>query len=144
AGLGLETVGAMPAGLPALGLPALPAADLGTVALGGAAVALVGIGEGLTAARVFAARSGDATGADPEFVGVGAADLAAGLSGGVSVCGSLSRSAAAVGAGARMLVSAVTAAVLTIVVLLFLTGLLAQLPRVVLSAVVVVSVWFLL
>lgn len=144
AGLGLETVGAMPAGLPALGLPALSAADLGTVALGGAAVALVGIGEGLTAARVFAARSGDAIDADQEFVGVGAADVAAGLSGGVSVCGSLSRTAAAVGAGARTQVSAVTAAVLTIVVLLFLTGLLAQLPRVVLSAVVVVSVWFLL
>ena len=63
-GLGLEVVGALPAGLPTLGLPGLQAGDLGTVALGGAAVALVGIGEGLTAARVFAAGSRESIDSD--------------------------------------------------------------------------------
>lgn len=140
----VEVIGPVPQGLPPLGVPQVDPSDLPTIALGGVALALVAVGEGLSAARLFAARGGYRISADQEFVGVGAANVAAGFSGGLSVCGSLSRTASAVSAGARSQISALAAMVAVLVVLVAFTDLLADLPRVVLSAVVVMSVWFLI
>lgn len=144
AGHDVEVIGAVPAGLPPIGLPDVGIGDLHPLVLGGLAVAVVGIGEGLSAARLFAARSHDRVDADAEFLGTGVANLGAGLSGGLSVCGSLSRTQTAVASGARTQLTGVWAALVTMVFLLTLTGLLGGVPRAVLSVIVVNSVWFLL
>lgn len=140
----VEVIGAVPAGLPPIGLPDVAIGDLHALVLGGLAVAVVGISEGLSAARLFASRSHDRIDANAEFLGAGAANLGAGLSGGMSVCGSLSRTETAVASGARTQLTGVWAALVTLLFLLTLTGLLSGVPRAVLSVIVVNSVWFLL
>jgi high affinity sulfate transporter 1 len=140
----VEIIGAVPSGLPSVGLPSIAATDVLTIALGGLAVAIAGVGEGLAAARIFAQRGDYRINADSEFLGNGMADIGAGLCGGMSVCGSLSRTGTAVNSGARTQVAGLWAAVAVIGFLLTLTGMLAGVPRVALSAIVVASVWFLL
>ena len=51
---GVEVVGAVPRGLPTPGLPSVAAGDLPALLGAGAALALVGLAEGLSAARLFA------------------------------------------------------------------------------------------
>ena len=140
----VEVIGAIPAGLPTLGLPDVSTADIVPIAVGGLAVAVAAVGEGLSAARIFASRGGYRINADSEFLGSGMANIGAGLSGGMGVCGSLSRTGTSVNSGSRTQISGLTAALVTVVFLLTLTGVLADVPRVILSCIVVVSVWFLL
>ncbi|MEZ5186229.1 MAG: SulP family inorganic anion transporter [Candidatus Nanopelagicales bacterium] len=141
---GVEVLGSVPRGLPTITVPTLAGADLAPVVLGGLAVAVAGVGEGLSAARIFASQGGYRINADSEFLGTGLANVGAGLSGGMSVCGSLSRTSTAVKSGARTQVSGLVAAMVTLVFLMTLTGLLEGVPRVILSCIVVISVWFLL
>lgn len=141
---GVEVLNAVPSGLPPLTVPQLGAADLRQVVLGGLAVAIAAVGEGLAAARIFARQGDYRVNADSEFLGTGMANIGAGLTGGMSVCGSLSRTGTAVISGAKTQVSGVVSALITLVFLLTLTSLLDGVPRVILSAIVVVSVWFLL
>ena len=70
----------------------------------------------------------------------GAANLGSGLSGGMVVNGSLSKTAVNAGAGAKSQLSSLVVAVLTVVTLLFLTGLFEDLPEAVLAAVVIAAV----
>ncbi|MFL1430705.1 MULTISPECIES: SulP family inorganic anion transporter [unclassified Nocardiopsis] len=137
---GLDIVGALPGGLPPLGLPDLDASGYASLVAGGAAIALVGFAEGLGAARTYAAKSGDRIDTDRELLGLGGANLASGLCSGMVVNGSLSKTAVNGAAGARSQVSGLTAALLTVLTLLFLTGLFEKLPEAVLAAVVIAAV----
>jgi high affinity sulfate transporter 1 len=138
---GIAVVGEVPAGLPTPGLPAVGLDQLGMLALGGAALALVGLAEGLSAARLFAAKGGYRVDADQELVAAGAANLASGLFGGLGVAGSLSKTAAAADArGRSQMMSLVTALVAVLVIAVFAPAL-SSLPLAVLSAIVVKAVW---
>ena len=66
---------------------------------------LVGFAEGLGAAKTYAARDGYEISPNRELIGLGAANLAAGLSSGMVVNGSLSKTAVNGSAGARTQVS---------------------------------------
>jgi high affinity sulfate transporter 1 len=145
AGHGARVVGTVPAGLPLPSLPRIGLSELGSLVTGGIAVAAVGIAEGLAAARTFAGSSRrEKLHDDTELVANGVADIAAGLFGGMGVAGSLSKTAANARAGARTQMSSLVSAVTVLLVLLFATGLLAPLPRAVLSAIVIHAVWGLL
>lgn len=137
---GLDIVGTLPGGLPPLGLPGLDASGYASLVAGGAGIALVGFTEGLGAARTYAARAGDRIDTDRELLGLGGANLASGLCSGMVVNGSLSKTAVNGAAGARSQVSGLTAALLTVLTLLFLTGLFEKLPEAVLAAVVIAAV----
>lgn len=78
-GAGVAVVGDVPSGLPVPGLPSVPLDDLAWLVGAGAALALVGLAEGLSAARLFAARGGYRIEADQDLVASGAANLASGL-----------------------------------------------------------------
>ena len=140
----VPVVGAVPGGIPAPSWPWWGMTDrlelLGSLVTGGLAVAAVGIAEGLAAARTFA-HAKERLRDDAELIANGAADLAAGVFGGMGVGGSLSKTAANARAGARTQLSGVAAAVVVLLVLLFAAGLLEPLPRAVLSAIVVNAVW---
>lgn len=138
---GVAVVGDVPAGLPPIGLPFIPRHQLGAVVVGGASLALVALAEGLAATRLFATRGGYRVETERELVGMGAANIAAGLSGGLAVAGSLSKTAAAEGAGGRSQVTGLTAAALVIAVLVAFTWAFTELPLAVLSAIVVAAVW---
>ena len=141
AGKGVATVGEVPAGLPPLGLPLIPRSELGAVAVGGISLALVALAEGLAAARLFAMRGGYRISTEQELVGVGASNICAGLSGGLAVAGSLSKTAASAQAGSRSQITGLASAGLVVMVLLAFTWAFTDLPRAVLSAIVVAAVW---
>ena len=91
---------------------------------------LVGFAEGLGAAKTYAARHHYEVDANRELLGLGAANLGSGLSSGMVVNGSLSKTAVNGGAGANSQVSGLVVAGLTILTLLFLTGLFESLAGV--------------
>jgi high affinity sulfate transporter 1 len=137
---GVAIVGHIDQGLPAFGLPDVKAHDYLTLAASSIGIMLVGFAEGLGAARTYAAKEHYEVSPNRELIGVGAANLAAGLSSGMVVNGSLSKTAVNGGAGARTQVSGLTVAALTIVTLLFLTGLFEDLPEATLAAIVIAAV----
>lgn len=143
-GAGVAVVGEVPAGLPVPGLPSIAPGELVWVVAAGGALALVGLAEGLSAARLFAGRTGDRIDADQDLVASGAANLTSGLFGGLGVAGSLSKTATAFNAKGRTQLTGVTTALLAIVVIAVFTPALSPLPLAVLSAIVVRAVWGLL
>jgi len=137
---GVAIVGTIKSGLPSLGLPAVSTADFGDLVGPAIGVMLVGFAEGLGAAKTYAAREHYDIDANRELLGLGAANLASGLASGMVVNGSLSKTAVNGSAGARSQISGLVCAALTVVTLLFLTGLFEQLPEATLAAVVIAAV----
>ena len=138
---GVRTVGLVPEGLPSIALPDVALSDLPSIAFGGLALAMVGLAEGLSAARLFAAREGYSIDTNQELLATGAANIAAGMSGGMGVAGSLSKTAASRRAGGATQMTGLTAAVIVLIAIAALTELLGPLPRAVLSAIVIQAVW---
>jgi anti-anti-sigma factor len=103
-------------------------------------IMLVGFAEGLGAAKTYASRDHYEVDANRELLGLGAANLTAGLSSGMVVNGSLSKTAVNGSAGARTQLSGIVCAALTILTLLFLTSLFEDLPEATLGAVVIAAV----
>jgi len=138
--LGVPTTGKIPAGLPSLAGPALRLRDVeGIVPLAAGCLLLAYI-EGVSAARTFAAKHGYALDPRQELLAIGAANLAAGMGQGYPVAGGLSQSAVNDKAGARTPLALVVASMTLALCLLFLTGLLENLPKAVLAAVVLTAV----
>jgi len=142
--LGVPITGEIPAGLPALSGPALRLRDVeGIIPLAGGCLLLAYI-EGVSAARTFAGKHGYALDPRQELLGIGAANLAAAIGHGYPVAGGLSQSAVNDKAGARTSLALVFASITLALCLLFLTGLLENLPKAVLAAVVLTAVYGLL
>jgi sulfate permease, SulP family len=141
---GVPTTGEIPAGLPSLAGPALRLRDVeGIIPLAAGCLLLAYI-EGVSAARAFAAKHGYPLDARQELLGIGAANLAAAMGQGFPVAGGLSQSAVNDKAGARTPLALVFASITLALCLLFLTGLLQNLPKAVLAAVVLTAVYGLL
>jgi len=139
--LGVPTTGEVPAGLPSLAPPGLRLREVeGIVPLAAGCLLLAYI-EGVSAARTFAAKHGYNLDPRQEFLGIGAANLAAGFGHGYPVAGGLSQSAVNDKAGARTPLALVFASCALALCLLFLTGLLENLPKAVLAAVVLTAVY---
>ncbi len=131
-------VGAIEEGLPPLSL-ALPWSDLPELVLPGLVIALVGFAEPAAIARTYATQDRAAWSADREFVSQGAANVAAAVSAGFPVGGSFSRSAITRLTGGRTRWSGAVTGLLVLAFLPF-AGVLADLPRAVLGAVVIAAV----
>ncbi len=138
---GVAVVGTVPQGLPTPALPALDASQFGAVLGAGAAVAFVGLAEGLSAARLFATQSGDRIDANQDLLAFGVGNVSSGVLGGFGVAGSLSKTAAAARSGGRTQMTGITTAVLALVVIMFIAPVLSDLPKAVLSAIVIHAVW---
>jgi SulP family sulfate permease len=142
--LGVPITGEIPAGLPTMAGSALRLRDVeGIVPLAAGSLLLAYI-EGVSAARTFAAKHGYALDPRQELLGIGAANLAAAMGQGYPVAGGLSQSAVNDKAGARTSLALVFASITLALCLLFLTGLLENLPKAVLAAVVLTAVYGLL
>ena len=139
--LGLPVTGPIPTGLPTISLPTfglLEFDDLFPIAAGCLVLAYV---EGVSAARSFAAKHGYALDVRQEFLGLGAANLAAAFGHGYPVAGGLSQSAVNDAAGARTPLALVFCSATLALCLLFFTGLLTNLPKTVLAAIVFSAVY---
>jgi MFS superfamily sulfate permease-like transporter len=111
------------------------------IMVGALAVIVVAFAESFAAAKSYASRFGYQVDANQEMIGLGVANLGAGLSGGFVVDGSLSKTAAGVGAGQKTQMTSVFAAVFVLLTIVALTWLFEPLPEAVLGAIVIHAVW---
>jgi len=136
---GVSLVGKLPQGFPPFTIPDVRWSDLGLLIGGALGIALVSLTDTISTASSFAARSGDEVDGQKEMIGIGAANLAAGLFQGFPVSTSGSRTAVAEQSGAKTQVTGLVGASAIIVILLFIPGLLRNLPQPTLAAVVIAA-----
>lgn len=138
--LGFKIVGALPQGLPDFRLPDLRVRDVdGVIPLAFACLLLAYV-ESVSAARTLAQAHGYEIDARQELLGLGAANLGAAFFQAYPVAGGLSQSSVNDKAGAKTPLALVFASVTIGLCLMFLTGMLYNLPNVVLAAIVLVAV----
>ena len=137
---GVKTVGVIPAGLPKLSWPLVHWNELDDLLGLALACFLLSYVESISVVRTFALKHRYAINADQELLALGAANLAAGVGQGFPVAGGMSQSAVNEKAGAQTPLALVFASASICAVLLFLTGLMRNLPQPVLAAVVLFAV----
>lgn len=139
---GVKLLGNVPHGLPEIGLPepGVRWADVNTLLPLAMACFMLGAVESAAIGRMFVAKHGGRFDPNQEFLALSAANLAAGLGHGFPISGGMSQSLVNESGGARTPLSGFIAAAIILLVTLFLSGLLHNLPQPVLAAVVLVAV----
>ncbi|TAH11009.1 MAG: sulfate permease [Curvibacter sp.] len=136
----VAVVGTVPAGFPALSISLPGMTELGQLWLPALLISLVGFVGSISVAQSFAMQRQQRIAPDRELWGLGAANVAAALSGAYPVHGGLSRSVINFAAGAQTpLASLITAAAMAVIIYFF-TGLFYYLPLAVLAASILVAV----
>jgi high affinity sulfate transporter 1 len=136
---GVSVLGPLPQGLPSFAIPRIREADASSILIGGLATALVSFADTSVLSRVFAARAGAKVDPNQEMVGLGAANIAAGLFQGFPISSSSSRTPVAEAAGARTQLTGVVGALAVALILLAAPTLLQHLPAAALAAVAIAS-----
>jgi len=139
-GLGVKLLGQVPQGLPPFGLPAVHVSDLNDLLPLALGCFLLGMVETAALGRMFAVKHGYRFDANQELLGIASANVMAGLGHGFPVSGGMSQSLVNESGGARTPLSGFVAALLMVVVVLFLSGALRNLPQPVLAAIVLMAV----
>jgi high affinity sulfate transporter 1 len=136
---GVAVLGSFSGGLPDVGVPD----PVGWAVLlpGAAGIALMSAVESLTAARVLATAGDPEIDPNREVRAVGAANVAAGLTGAYPAGGGLSQSVVNANAGAVTQASSLVTAVIALVIVTVATGVLEDLPQATLGALVILAVW---
>lgn len=134
---GVSVTGPVPSGLPSLEVPALSRADLSTLVVAALAVFVVAFSDSILTARSFAARHHEVVDANQELLAFGVAQISAGVTQGIPVGTSGSRTAVNDDMRATSQVSGVAAAATIAAILMFLTAPIQHLPSAVLGAVIV-------
>jgi len=133
---GVSVLGPVPTGLPRLVLPRVGWYDAPALIGTAASMFVVILAQSAATARAYAARYDETVDQNDDLVGLALANVAAGLSGTFVVNGSPTKTQMVASAGGRSQMAQLTTAVVVLVVLLFLTGPLRDLPIAVLAAVV--------
>jgi len=136
----VPVVGSLPAGLPPISLPRVSTGDIVALLPASAAIAFIAAADTIVSSTAFAHRNRYEVDANRDLVGLGAANLASGVSGGITTSASAARTAVVEMVGGRSQIASVTAALLMVTVLLFLTRPLEKVPTAALAAVVVGAV----
>ncbi len=136
---GVTLVGVLPQGFPPFTIPHVSASSLALLVAGALGIALVSLTDTISTASAFAARTGQEVRANQEMIGIGAANVAAGLFQGFPVSTSASRTAVAEQSGMKSQVTGLVGAAAITAMLLFLPGLLRNLPQPTLAAVVIAA-----
>jgi len=138
---GVAVVGRIPTGLPGLSLPVLTLADFEALLPVAFVAALLSFSDTVVTARAFAARNRYRIDANQELLAIGAANLVSGLSQGLPISASDSRTAVSEAAGGRTQVTSAIAAVVVAAVMLWLAGFLYYLPSAALGGLLMASAW---
>lgn len=138
--LGVKLLGQVPQGLPPFGLPAIHPSDLNDLLPLALACFLLGAVESAAIGRMFAAKHGYRFDANQELLGIAGANLMGGLGHGIPVSGGMSQSLVNESGGARTPLSGFIAALLMLLIVLFVSGALRYLPQPVLAAIVLMAV----
>ncbi len=136
---GVSLVGTLPQGLPPFTIPNVSVSDFGLLVAGALGISLVALTDTISTASAFAARHGDEVQANQEMIGIGTANVAAGLFQGFPVSTSGSRTAVADQAGAKTQITGLVGAAVIVLMLLVVPGLFRNLPQPTLAAVVMAA-----
>lgn len=139
ADLDIAVVGEFASGVPIPGIPDVSFSDVGMLIGPAFAIALLVYPDSVLTGRSLAAANDYRLDADAEFFGIGAANIGAGLFQGFPVNGSQSRSFVVSDAGGRSQAVSLWAALLTLLTLLFLGPLVAEVPLAALAGIVIVA-----
>src|SRR5438045_2775055 len=138
--LGVKLLGQVPQGLPPFGLPAVHVSDLNDLLPLALGCFLLGMVETAALGRMFAAKHGYRFDPNQELLGIAGANVMAGLGHGFPVSGGMSQSLVNESGGARTPLSGFIAALLMLLIVLFLSAALRNLPQPVLAAIVLMAV----
>ncbi len=136
---GVAVIGAVPAGLPQPSVDLPTWSDFRVLLADGGAVALLAFISGILTVKAFARRSREEVNSTQELFGLGACNIVSGLLQGFAVSGTTSRTAVNYAAGGKSQVAGIVAGIIMLLVLLFLTGPLAHIPKTALAAAIIVS-----
>lgn len=137
---GVAIVGDIPRGLPPLAVPGFDW-DIWTRLAGSAAlISIIGFVESISVAQTLAAKRRQRISPDQELIGLGAANVAAAVSGGYPVTGGFARSVVNFDAGAETPAAGALTAIGIALAAMFLTPLLFFLPKATLAATIIVAV----
>lgn len=137
---GVAVVGDIPDTLPAFGLPDFDGSLVGSLLGTAFVITIVGFMESIAVAKVYARRHRYEVIPNSELIGLGAANVAAGLFGGYPVTGGFSRTAVNDAAGARTPFASLITAAIVLATIAFLTPLFASLPNAALGAIIIMAV----
>lgn len=132
---GIAVVGAVPAGLPTPRVPQFGEVELGLLLPAALGIAVVGYSDNVLTARAFA-RDGERVNADTELLGLGLANVAAGLTQGFPVSSSGSRTVLGAAMGAATQVYSLVVALMVVLTMFVAGPVLAAFPTAALGAVV--------
>jgi SulP family sulfate permease len=135
---GVTDLGTVPGGLPSLGLPTdvMTSANVAALLPTVVSMVIVILAQSAATSNAYAMRYGDSFDENVDLIGLGLANLGAGISGTFVVNGSPTKTEMVDGAGGRSQISQLTAGLIVVVVLLFLTVPLSYMPNAVLASVV--------
>ena len=137
---GVDLVGFVPSGLPAITLPSLDQSLWLGLLPAALLISLVGFVESVSVAQTLAAKRRQRIDPNQELIALGMANLGAGISGGSPVSGGFSRSVVNFEAGAATPLAGAFTALGIVLATLLLTDLLAFLPTATLAATIIVAV----
>ena len=135
--LDIPTVGALPKGLPTPELPSVSRSDIVPLLVAAIGITLVSLTDTIATSASFNARRGDETDPDQEMIGIGSANVFAGLFQGFAISTSGSRTAVAEQAGAKSQLTGIVGAGIVVLMLVVFNSALADLPNTALAAVVI-------
>jgi len=136
----VKVLGEVPQGMPPFGLPAVHLSDINNLLPLALACFLIGTVETAALGRMFALKHGYRFDANQELLGIAGGNVLAGLGHGFPVSGGMSQSLVNESGGARTPLSGLIAALFTFLVVMFLSGVLRNLPQPVLAAIVLMAV----
>lgn len=136
---GVPTVGPLPKGIPAPAVPWTRVADVAPLLVAATGITLVSLADTIATSSSFGARRGEEADPNQEMIGIGTANLFAGLIQGFAISTSASRTAVVEQAGGRSQIASLVGAGIVALLLLFFNGALAALPQSVLAAILIAA-----
>ena len=133
---GVSDLGKVPGGLPDISWPGVPMDDVPQLVATAISIFIVILAQSAATSRAYAARYEEHFDENTDMIGLGVANIGAGLTGTFVVNGSPTKTEIADSAGGRSQLVCLTTAGVVLIVLLFLTKPLQYLPNCVLASVV--------
>lgn len=138
---GIKTVGEIPSSFPPIALPHWNMQMVIDLLPGAALIAMISFVESLSIAQATALQQRSNLNSNQELIALGLANISAGVTSAFPVTGSLSRTVVNADAGARTPMAGVLSSLFIIVVSMYFTGFLRDLPLAILAATIIVSIW---
>ncbi|MGB5325604.1 MAG: SulP family inorganic anion transporter [Pseudomonadales bacterium] len=137
---GMALVGEVSVGLPDFSIPVFSSDALWELFVSAVLISIIGFVESVSVGHTLAAKRRERISPDQELVGLGAANIAASVSGGYPVTGGFARSVVNFDAGAETPAAGIYTAAGIAFAAIFFTPYLAWLPKATLAATIIVAV----